>query len=426
MTLKLSAYLRAVPLARRTPAYYGAILAGDAAPCAADENAWNSLKISSVLELSAGQTARWTQSVAALGGARRLVAADLAPPACDCAKCVAADNRDLGALASAQAPFDLVYGAHVLCTCQAPAFLAAAAPRATCGGVPLDNPRAVYRFVGGLKTLLDPSRGVAVFDHEGGWPFGLETTLRRAARFHRLHFYVRRGPLWTNFDYVLSAAALEDDVSNDPLQASARASDALLVAFPAVVGAGLVAAQSGAIAHELLPRLDAARKVMAAYLACRLVLPFCDVLALGDAWPWRRAEAGGGERGGGGPRAGAPPLMMAGRRGGGGRSRDTGGPPPRRIVRDASNNPVGERRGGGGRRGRRPRPAPGSSPTRKPREGERVSVVQKADYGTAKRAVGTVARVLTRAAEHPRGFKVELVGGVVGRVCEVVEEKGGD
>ena len=72
-------------------------------------------------------------------------------------------------------------------------------------------------------------------------------------------------------------------------------------------------------------------------------------------------------------------------------------------------------------------PAPGSSPTRKPREGERVSVVQKADYGTDRRVVGTVARVLTRAAEHPRGFKVELVGGVVGRVCEVVdEEKGGD
>ena len=106
--MKLSAYLRAVPLARRAPAYYGAILAGDAAPCVADENAWNSLKISSVLELSAGQTARWTQSVAALGGARS---------ACDCAKCVAADNRDLGALASAQAPFDLVYGAHVHSTC---------------------------------------------------------------------------------------------------------------------------------------------------------------------------------------------------------------------------------------------------------------------------------------------------------------------
>ena len=55
-----------------------------------------------------------------------------------------------------------------------------------------------------------------------------------------------------------------------------------------------------------------------------------------------------------------------------------------------------------------------------------MSVVQKADYGTDRR-IGTVARVLTRAAEHPRGFKVELVGGVVGRVCEVVDaEKGTD
>ena len=238
--------------------------------------------------------------------------------------------------------------------CQAPASCAAA-PRSTCGGVPLDNPRAIYRFVGGLKTLLDPSRGVAVFDHEGGWPFGLETTLRRAARFHRLHFYVRRGPLWTNFDYVLSAAALEDDVSNDPLQASARASDALLVAFPAVVGAGLVAAQSGAIAHELLPRLDAARKVMAAYLAraascCRFATCWRSATR-----PWRRAEPAA--RGGGGPRAGAPPLMMAGRRGGGGRSRDGGRAAAaaecatHRTTRSASGAAAAG--GGAGGRGRR-------------------------------------------------------------------------
>ena len=185
--MKLSAYLRAVPLAARARLLRSSC--GDA-PCAADENAWNSPRFRAA-EAWRRQTARWTQSVAALGGARRLVAAVLAPPACDCAKCVAADNRDLGALASAQAPFDLVYGAHVLCTCQAPAFLAAAAPRATCGGVPLDNPRAVFRFVGGLKTLLDPSRGVAVFDHEGGWPFGLETT-PAARRFHRLHLRAPR------------------------------------------------------------------------------------------------------------------------------------------------------------------------------------------------------------------------------------------
>ena len=150
-------------------------------------------------------------------------------------------------------------------------------------------------------------------------------------------------------------------MSTDPLQASARASDALLVAFPAVVGAGLLAAQSGAIAHELLPRLDAARKVMAAYLACRLVLPFCDVLALGDAWPWRAPRPAASEAGAGGGRAAAHDGGAAAA------AEPRHGRARRGRVRDASNNPVGERRGGGGRRGRRPRPAPGSSPTRKPR-----------------------------------------------------------
>ena len=80
-------------------------------------------------------------------------------------------------------------------------------------------------------------------------------------------------------------------------------------------------------------------------------------------------------------------------------------------------------RGRGAGRGRRS----STSPTPKPSVGEKVSVVEKANYNTELRTVGTVARVLTRAAQHPRGFKVELVGGVVGRVCEVVdEEKGSD
>ena len=36
---------------------------------------------------------------------------------------------------------------------------------------------------------------------------------------------MRRGPLGTNFDYVLATQPLVDDVSTDPLQLTARASD---------------------------------------------------------------------------------------------------------------------------------------------------------------------------------------------------------
>ena len=50
-----------------------------------------------------------------------------------------------------------------------------------------------------------------------------------------------------------------------------------------------------------------------------------------------------------------------------------------------------------------------------------MAVVEKRHYGTTVRAVGVVERVLTRAAEHPRGFKVLLSDGVVGRCTEIRE-----
>lgn len=62
-----------------------------------------------------------------------------------------------------------------------------------------------------------------------------------------------------------------------------------------------------------------------------------------------------------------------------------------------------------------------SSPTPKPAVGDKVSVVEKANYGTELRTVGTVARVLTRAANHPRGHKVMLQNGVVGRCTQLIE-----
>ena len=47
-----------------------------------------------------------------------------------------------------------------------------------------------------------------------------------------------------------------------------------------------------------------------------------------------------------------------------------------------------------------------------------------ANYGTNLRALGVVDRVLTRAAHYPRGFKVRLTSGVVGRVTEIVQASG--
>ena len=47
--------------------------------------------------------------------------------------------------------------------------------------------------------------------------------------------------------------------------------------------------------------------------------------------------------------------------------------------------------------------------------------MQKQYYGTAERTVGVVERVLTRAAEHPRGFKVRLTCGIVGRCTDLIQ-----
>ncbi len=180
-----------------------------------------------------------------------VVAADLSPPAPAEAgvASVSADNTQLprsDALAAA-APFDLVFASHALCTCQWPldptAFLASAGAR-TCGGVGLDQ-AGVDAFVGGLAPLLRRPAGVALFDQEGGWPFGLERRLRAAATAHDLHLYVRRGPLLTNFGYVLSAAPLVDDVSADPFQRDARLVDVALLLFAPTYACVILAAKAG-------------------------------------------------------------------------------------------------------------------------------------------------------------------------------------
>ena len=52
--------------------------------------------------------------------------------------------------------------------------------------------------------------------------------------------------------------------------------------------------------------------------------------------------------------------------------------------------------------------------------GARVRIIQKQDQGSGRLTEGIVADVLTKSLTHPRGIKVRLVGGVVGRVKEVL------
>lgn len=53
--------------------------------------------------------------------------------------------------------------------------------------------------------------------------------------------------------------------------------------------------------------------------------------------------------------------------------------------------------------------------------GIRVLVVKKEDQRTGKLTEGVVKRLLTNSAVHPRGIKVMLEDGVVGRVQEILQ-----
>ena len=52
--------------------------------------------------------------------------------------------------------------------------------------------------------------------------------------------------------------------------------------------------------------------------------------------------------------------------------------------------------------------------------GSRVKAVQKQDQRTGKLTEGIVKDILTNSATHPRGIKVRLENGVVGRVKEII------
>ena len=52
--------------------------------------------------------------------------------------------------------------------------------------------------------------------------------------------------------------------------------------------------------------------------------------------------------------------------------------------------------------------------------GMTVLVVRKQDQATGALTEGVVQDVLTRSSTHPRGIKVRLRGGQVGRVVQIV------
>jgi uncharacterized repeat protein (TIGR03833 family) len=54
--------------------------------------------------------------------------------------------------------------------------------------------------------------------------------------------------------------------------------------------------------------------------------------------------------------------------------------------------------------------------------GTKVMVVQKQDQGTGKLTEGIVMRILTNSRNHPRGIKVMLEGGIVGRVQRICDD----
>lgn len=53
--------------------------------------------------------------------------------------------------------------------------------------------------------------------------------------------------------------------------------------------------------------------------------------------------------------------------------------------------------------------------------GKKVRVVQKQDQRSGKLTEGVVSKILTKSATHPHGIKVMLVGGIVGRVKEIID-----
>lgn len=58
------------------------------------------------------------------------------------------------------------------------------------------------------------------------------------------------------------------------------------------------------------------------------------------------------------------------------------------------------------------------------RKGLDVNIVQKQDQRTGQLTRGVVRDILTNSKTHPHGIKVRLESGIVGRVKEIILQKG--
>ena len=61
--------------------------------------------------------------------------------------------------------------------------------------------------------------------------------------------------------------------------------------------------------------------------------------------------------------------------------------------------------------------------SRYPKPGEKVKIVQKKDYDSGNLTEGEVKDVLTSKKFHPRGHKVRLTNGIIGRVQKFSDQK---
>ena len=60
--------------------------------------------------------------------------------------------------------------------------------------------------------------------------------------------------------------------------------------------------------------------------------------------------------------------------------------------------------------------------SRYPKPGEKVLIAQKKDYESGKLTEGVVKDVLTSKQFHPRGHKVRLDNGIIGRVQRFADD----